>query len=204
MKAKAATLRTGQLLHLATYQPLEFNATDEVTNCLRRGTEHLYTINLVQRMAREAKAKCPVLKSFLEGKNTAYERPVAAYIEKLDLYVKVKPDAMLFNRSNKPTYLHDLKSTACNNRAAFLDTFKTYGYWRQTVLYKAATGAKNMFFTGVSKSEPHQIWTINTADYKPELKRAKAELLDIFDTYLQLNSKHAARCQQFLESIKNA
>lgn len=203
MKAKAATLRTGQLLHLAIYQEPDFIATPEFRDtALGLDGASPVTINLVQRMARAAKDKCPVLRSFLNNKTVRFEEPIAVYFANLGCYVKVKPDASTRNRAGKIVYLHDAKSTATTSLAAFLETFKTYGYWRQAVLYMAATGAKNMFFTGISKSEPHQVWTVSAKEHKAELAAAKAELLDIIDAFLQFNKTHQAKCQGYLSSIQ--
>jgi hypothetical protein len=205
MKAKAATLRTGQLLHLATYQEADFIATAEVTDLKAGGDANIKTLNLVQRMAAAAKhpiSGCPVLRSFLNNKLTRYEVPVAALLDKPAVYFKVKPDAALYNRAGtKITYLHDLKSTATTNKTAFLETFTEYGYWRQAFIYMFVTGAKNMFFTGVSKAEPHQIYTVDCKNYKAEIAEAKQQMLSAIETWLEAHPKHLERCQKYLNTL---
>jgi hypothetical protein len=155
-----ATLRKGQLVHLAVYQPHLLPAEE--------------TTGEILKLAAYA-MKCRVLQSFITDKATVFEEDIYALWQDR-IPVKVKPDARKGNSG------HDLKTTATKSRLDFLDKFEEYGYWRQAYFYRTVTGCKNYFFTGISKVN-FTSFLVDVSQFKPQMKQAKAEVHELIKLY---------------------
>jgi hypothetical protein len=162
-----ATLRKGQLVHLAVYQPLLLPAEELSSE--------------ITKLAVYAK-KCRTLQAFLSDPRTVYEQDTYALWEG-KVPVKVKPDARL------PIMGHDLKTTACKTRLDFLDKFGEYGYWRQAYFYRTVTGCKHYFFTGISKAN-FNTFLVDVSQFKVEMKQAKEEVHELIKLYVQQYPKY--------------
>jgi hypothetical protein len=182
MKAGFATLLFGQLMHMAIYEPEEYNKAEKMpSDKLTRQCE---------RMA-EAARKTPVLAGFLKDKRTVYEKPYYAIINGVP--VKVKPDALLGKIG------HDAKSTACRTFDEFISKFVEYGYWRQAALYMDATGGRNWLFTGITKSEPHKTFLVDCSKFKAEVKAGRIEYLELLRLYVQYHPDYLKKAFEYLK-----
>jgi hypothetical protein len=172
----AQTLRTGQLVHLAVYQPHLFNqmAAAERTN-------DIYKLASCAR-------KCSVLQTFLKNPKTLYEQDIYALWDGL-VPVKVKPDAHV-----PKLYGHDLKTTATKTKAEFVEKFEQYGYWRQAAFYSAVTGCKGYFFTGVSKANGNT-FLIDVSQYKAQMKQGKIEVAELIRLYVEQYPKYIPKAR---------
>jgi hypothetical protein len=157
-----ATLRKGQLVHLAVYQPELLPMQEGVAEILKLAAYAM---------------KCRVLQSFITDPKTVFEQDVYALWEDR-IPVKVKPDARRGNAG------HDLKTTATKTRLDFLDKFDEYGYWRQAYFYRTVTGCKHYFFTGISKVN-FNTFLIDVSQHKAEMKQAKEEVHELIKLYVQ-------------------
>lgn len=157
----AETLRKGQLVHLAVYQP-ELLPSPAAAEILKLAAYAM---------------KCRVLQSFITDPKTLFEQDVYALWED-QIPVKVKPDARRGNAG------HDLKTTATKTRLDFLDKFEEYGYWRQAYFYRTVTGCKHYFFTGISKVN-FNTFLIDVSQHKAEMKQAKDEVHELIKLYVQ-------------------
>lgn len=184
MKAKPETLRFGQLFHEAIYEPALFVSTDEYIRARVTANPKNSDVKLIYHVCRMAEAakKDLILAQFLKDKNSKFEQPVWALIN--DVPIQIKMDC--FNGR----YIHDAKSTACNTFDSFLQTCVEYGYFEQAALYKMVSGAKNMYFLGVSKSEPHKTFPVDCSKFKKEMKEATENILFLIETYCKLNKKY--------------
>jgi len=165
----AATLDGGNAFHLMTYQP---DISNSYINCIS-----LKEIAMFSRMATVAR-KTPVISAFIKNKNTEYEKEY--FFDIAGMPFKAKLDAVL------PLYWHDLKSTACKTESSFKEAFFNFGYDRQAAIYMTATG-KYGYFTGVSKTEPHSTFLIDTSKYKKDIKKALEAVIELGQMYLKLN-----------------
>lgn len=166
-----STLRTGQLVHLAVYQPALFALvpSEERTNA-------------IYRIAANAK-KCKVLQSFLRHPKVRFEEDVYALWND-EIPVKVKPDAYV------PTkYGHDLKTTACKSKAAFLEAAVAYGYFRQVAFYAPVIGVKEYYLTGVSKNTG-ETFVLDMFRYKALMKEARAEVVELIRLFVAYHPKY--------------
>lgn len=161
-KVSEATLRKGQLVHLAVYQPHLLPAEETTSEILKLAAYAM---------------KCKVLGKFITDSRTVFEEDIYALWEG-KIPVKVKPDARLIKDG------HDLKTTATKTRLDFLDKFSEYGYWRQAYFYRTVTGCKHYFFTGISKVN-FNTFLIDVSQYKAEMKQAKEEVHELIKLYVQ-------------------
>lgn len=187
MKAGEQTLRFGQLMHLGLYEAEAFRKA-EMPACSK-------TLNKLNRMIAAGR-KTPVLSGFLKNKATVYEKPYYAIINGVP--VKVKPDAFIPNSRLG----HDAKSTATNSLKAFYESMLEYKYFRQAALYMDATGAKNWYFTGISKTEPHQTFIIDCSKYKGEVKQGRIEYLELLRLYVQYHPNYLQNAYKELKLIR--
>lgn len=167
-----ATLRKGQLVHLAVYQPHLLPANE--------------TNGEILKLALNAK-KCRTLASFLADPRCRFEEDTYALWEG-KIPVKVKPDARL------PIMGHDLKTTACKTRLDFLDKFDEYGYWRQAYFYATVTGCKYYFFTGISKAN-FSTFLVAVSDFKAQMRQAKEEVHELIKLYVQQYPKYPSQAK---------
>jgi hypothetical protein len=158
-----ATLRKGQLVHLAVYQPHLLSEAE--------------TTGEVLKLAANAR-RCRTLASFLADHRSVYEEDIYALWNR-NIPVKVKPDVRIPGQ-----YGHDLKTTACKTRLDFLDKFAEYGYWRQAFFYKAVTKSKGYFFTGVSKVN-FNTFLVDVSQFPAEMKQAREEVHELIKLYVQ-------------------
>lgn len=86
----------------------------------------------------------------------------------------------------------DLKTTKSKTYLEFLNSCKSFGYFRQAVLYTIAARLKDFFFVGVQKEAPYNIYVLDVKQYPQELAYAERELeflLYFFKNYGTLNKK---------------
>jgi hypothetical protein len=171
------TLRTGQLVHLAVYQPHLFASVGAAER-----TNDIYKLASCAR-------KCNVLQSFLKNPKTLFEADIYSLWNDL-VPIKVKPDAHV-----PKLYGHDLKTTATKTRLDFLDKFTEYGYWRQAYFYGTATGCKNYFFTGVSKANG-STFLVDVSQHKAEMKQAKIEVEELIKMYIEQYPKYIPQARK--------
>lgn len=209
--ASPETLRTGQLLHLAVYEPQLFSSSPEAVRFQTNGLPPVdkataRQISLVLGMATAARAN-PLVSHFLASPAAVFEREIYALLtavpglpNKTTIPFRMKADGLLYTC---PALLQckaaqDLKSTACKTKAAFLATFDEYGYWMQAHIYKLITGAKKFYFIGVSKSEPHQTFTVDTSKHPEQMAEAKRLFPLMLRRYLELNPGYLATATDFV------
>lgn len=178
------TLRKGQLVHLATYQPEDFQKCPEVlgyANSEAQIQANWKLLGEVRNLSDIAKAT-PIIKTYLGHKKAQFEQDIFCLIQLPDgrkVPVKIKPDAMI------PGHINDLKTTACSTREQFLEKFIEYKYFRQAWLYMTGTGCKNFTFLGVSKTKLGTTFLVDMKDHKKEVKEAGEVVLDLIRCYLE-------------------
>jgi DNA sulfur modification protein DndC len=204
LDVKESTLRLGTLVHAGVYEPAVFEASAEYKahlaglpgNCFNLAPDTVTENDKLMRHVlamRDSALKCPVLASMLKRPEAEVELETFALLWGV-IPVKVKLDLKV-DKSG-----HDLKTTACRSRAEFVSKFDKYGYWRQAVLYKEVHGLKNFYFTGVSKSAPHDRFLVDTSQYKAEMKTAKIELENMLIAHLTKYPEYITESLSFLES----
>lgn len=216
LKASADTLRTGQLLHLAVYEPDLFKASSEYKAFPNTNPVAYKRMQLVLRMA-DAARKNPLVSHFLEHPAAVFEKEFWVLITHIPglpkntaVPFRMKADALLYHTPKTkgkplpaPTYCkagQDLKSTSARTKAEFLAVFEEYGYWDQAATYQLITGARKFYFIGVTKSEPHQTFTVSVSDYPAEMKAAKARLAPRICAHLEANPDWLAKSLAFCEA----
>ena len=93
----------------------------------------------------------------------------------------------------KPKLLADLKSTKLTSKTKFIESLD----FLQPVIYRKATGIKDFYFIGISKTAPHDIFTFNANDYPEKLKESENKLKQLI-TYVKENSNFSGN----LESVR--
>ncbi len=91
-----------------------------------------------------------------------------------------------------PTYLADIKTTACSSLKDFEKSCLKYGYWRQAFAYMEMTGVKRFFFIVVQKRSPWNVFIIDTDKYPKEMAAAAEEvkfLLELNKLYPNMANK---------------
>ena len=77
-------------------------------------------------------------------------------------------------------------------------TFDDYGYWMQAHIYKLITGAKKFYFIGVSKSEPHQTFTVDVAQHPAQMAEAKRLFPMMLRRHIDLNPDYLTTATDFI------
>lgn len=209
LKASPATLRTGQLLHAAVYEPHIFKASPEhlAYSATAVATPAARQMQQILRLAAVARAN-PLISHFLASPNAIFEREIYTLLTAVPGFppavavpFRMKADGLLYTCPAllKCKAVQDLKSTACKTKAAFLATFDEYGYWMQAHIYQLITGAKNFYFIGVSKSEPHQTFTVDTGDHREEMAAAKRLFPMLLRRYIETNPRYIGQAQKFVK-----
>ena len=70
------------------------------------------------------------------------------------------------------SYIGDLKSTKLTNKKQFIASMD----FLQVAMYFAATGLKDFYYIGVTKTFPIKVFIFNAADYPERIKAAQMEL----------------------------
>lgn len=208
LKASPETLRTGQLLHMAVYEPDAFTSSPEhvayATTAV--ATPAARQMQQILRLAAVSRAN-PLVSHFLASPAAVFEREIYALLtavpglpNKTAIPFRMKADGLLYTC---PALLQckaaqDLKSTACKTKAAFLATFDEYGYWMQAHIYKFLTGAKKFYFIGVSKSEPHQTFTVDTSKHPEQMAEARRLFPMMLRRHLEQNPGYLEQSQAFI------
>lgn len=182
-----ATLRKGQLVHLATYQPREFERSPEFVSLLpgQVGTaQNRAVINECLKLSGIARST-PLLKMLLRNPAAIVEEDIYCLLNKVPF--KIKPDLRI------PNHINDLKTTACRTRDEFIACFEQYGYWRQAWLYMEGTGCKNFTFLGVSKTVVGNTFLVSSKDFKKEIREAGKEALELIRLYLERHPDYVSK-----------
>jgi hypothetical protein len=88
--------------------------------------------------------------------------------------------------------VYDLKTTSETSEKAFIRKALKIGYLRQSIVYKALTGAEHFIFIGVCKKPPYPIFILDTQHYEKETKQQEKELkflLEVVKTICNKESK---------------
>ena len=208
MKASPETLRTGQLLHMAVYEPEAFSSSPEhvAYTTTAVATPAARQMQQILRLAAVSRAN-PLVSHFLSSPAAVFEREIYALLtavpglpNKTAVPFRMKADGLLYTC---PALLQckaaqDLKSTACKTKAAFLATFDDYGYWMQAHIYKLITGAKKFYFIGVSKSEPHLTFTVDVAQHPEKMAEAKRLFPMMLRRHIELNPEYLTTATDFI------
>lgn len=208
LKASPETLRTGQLLHLAVYEPDAFKSSAEYVAYATTAvpTPAARQMQLVLRMAATARGNA-IVGYFLDNPAARFEQEVYALLSavpglanKVAIPFRMKADSLLYTcpQRLKCKTAQDLKSTATRTREAFIATFDEYGYWMQAHIYQLITGAKKFYFIGVSKSEPHQTFTVDTSKHPEQMAEAKRLFPLMLRRYLEQNPDYLVTATTFI------
>lgn len=86
----------------------------------------------------------------------------------------------------KGKHIADLKTTTCDNEEHFIRKAVEYDYFRQGWIYEKVGGVKDVFFVGIQKWEPYNVYILHTSDFKELRREAALEtefLIYYFKTY---------------------
>jgi hypothetical protein len=70
----------------------------------------------------------------------------------------------------------DLKTTKSKSLKECIKKALEYGYHKQAFIYKKLSGVKEFFFIFIDKDEPHEIYIVNSKDFKEHNKYAEKEV----------------------------
>lgn len=70
----------------------------------------------------------------------------------------------------------DIKTTSTETMKEFEKSARKYGYFRQAFVYCAMTGIDTFIFIGVRKRAPYTVFTMDTSEYKEDMRYAGEEV----------------------------
>ncbi len=187
-KVKKETLDFGKQFHEAILEPEKYKLKLEAAMAMPyKSPEHdSYKANRfkIASMAQAAR-KNAILMNLLNQPDVKVEHnhffDEASYGEK----VKIKMDAW----SEQLGIIADPKTTAAKTYADFYDTITKYGYHQQGALYIDGTNAKTFILVGVSKSHPHNTFTVPLNWDCELIQDGRAEYEDLITYYLGMPEK---------------
>lgn len=215
MSAKPETLRFGQLLHLAVYEPHKLLGTPEFA-AHHQGQPSSAT-RQINRMVQACRSN-PLLNTLLGAKNVQYEQEIFSlltvpgldepvpYKMKADLlqYHTTKPRNPIIAPVTRCKLGQDLKSTSARTFEEFVAACTKFDYWLQAYAYMLVTGAKEFYFTGVTKSEPHKTFTVDVSKYPAEMAAAAKVFPMLVRRYVEQNPRYVQEATQYLASLQLA
>lgn len=102
-----------------------------------------------------------------------------------DLEFKIKMDKHMPGQKT----VFDLKSTAAQTHADFLESCMKYGYHRQGALYLDGSDSNKFVIIGVSKTYPHPTFTVIWMYDAPELVQGRQEIDELINYYITMPEK---------------